>query len=67
MEKNLYNLTNPQKSIWLMDQVNPGTNLNNIGGPVLINDSVNVPLLEKAYKDCIQENSLYVVERAMVN
>lgn len=56
MEKNLYNLTNPQKSIWLMDQVNPGTNLNNIGGPVLINDSVNVPLLEKALNLYIEKN-----------
>lgn len=33
----------------------------------LVKNSCDFPLLEKAYKDCIQENSLFVVERTMVN
>ncbi len=34
MEKNFYNLTNPQKNIWNMEQYYKGTAVNNIGGTV---------------------------------
>lgn len=56
MNQNLYNLTNPQKSIWLMEQVNSNTNLNNVGGYVLINEPINVVLLEKALNMYIEKN-----------
>ena len=34
MEKKFYNLTNPQKNIWNMEQYYKGTAVNNIGGTV---------------------------------
>lgn len=37
----LYDLTNPQKSIWLTEQFYRGTSINVICGTVLIDDIVN--------------------------
>ena len=47
MKKELYDLTNPQKAIWLTEQFSEGTSLNNVSGNIIIKDVVNFPLLEK--------------------
>ena len=57
MEKELYNLTSPQKSIWLTEQFGANTNLNNIGGYVFIHDKVCFDDLEKALNLYVQRNS----------
>ena len=48
MEKELFNLTNPQKSILLTEEFYKGTNINNICGTAIIEDIVNFDLLKKA-------------------
>lgn len=48
MEKKLYDLTNPQKSILLTEEYFKGTNINNICGTANIEDEVNFDLLKKA-------------------
>ena len=34
MKKELYDLTNPQKAIWLTEQFSEGTSLNNVSGNI---------------------------------
>ena len=57
MEKKLYNLSSPQKSIWLTEQFGANTSLNNIGGYVFIHDKICFNDLEKALKLYVQRNS----------
>lgn len=54
--KNLYDLTNPQKSIWLTEQFYQGSCINNVCGTVLINANVNLDLLNRAINIFVQEN-----------
>ena len=46
--ENLYELTNPQKSIWLTEQYYKGTQINNIAGTLFIEEPVNFDLLKLA-------------------
>lgn len=43
-----YPLIHPQKRIWYMERIFPGTSIANIGGPVRIKGSVDFGLLEQA-------------------
>ena len=45
-----YNLTNPQKSIWLTEELYKGTSISNISGTVRINKKVNFIALKDAVK-----------------
>lgn len=56
MEKQLFELTNPQKSIWLTEQYHKGTSINNIAGTLIIQEKVNFDLLEKAVNHFIKAN-----------
>ena len=56
MDKKLYPLSNPQKSIWLTEAFGANTNLNNIGGYVLIKEAIHFPSLEKAIQTFIEKN-----------
>lgn len=38
MERILYDLTNPQKSIWNTEQFFKNTSVNNIGGTIIIKE-----------------------------
>lgn len=44
----LFELTDQQKNIWNSEMFYNGTNMNNIGGYILINEKINLNLLEKA-------------------
>ncbi len=48
MGKKLYDLSNPQLSIWATEQFYSGTNVNNICGTVLISDTLNANILKQA-------------------
>ena len=48
MDKVLYELTNPQKNIWNVEQYYQNTAINNIGGYININQKVNFDLLKDA-------------------
>ena len=55
-KKDVYNLTNPQKSIWYMEQYYKGSTLNNIAGHLFINEPVNFELLKKAANHFVKDN-----------
>ena len=60
-EKKFYNLTNPQKSIWVTEEYFKGTSVNNICGAALINQKVNFALLEKAIKLVLEKNDIFKI------
>lgn len=47
MSENIYDLTNPQKSIWLTEQFYKGTSIENITGSVIISQNVDFGNLKK--------------------
>ena len=51
-----YLLTNPQKSIWLTEQVYSGTSINNISGYTYIDEDVEFDVLKKAINEVIKLN-----------
>ena len=52
----LYDLTNPQKSIYLTEQYASGTSINLISGDMIFEESVDSSLIEKALDIYIQTN-----------
>ena len=60
-EKKFYNLTNPQKSIWVTEEYFKGTSVNNICGAALINQKVNFALLQKAIKLVLEKNDIFKI------
>ena len=59
MEKKVYELTTPQKSIWHTESYYNGTNINNVCGILTIHEPVNFKLFNKAIQLFIQENDIY--------
>ncbi|MBH5320328.1 amino acid adenylation domain-containing protein [Paenibacillus sp. GSMTC-2017] len=49
-------LTHPQKRIWYMENIFPGTSLANIGGPVRVKGLINFGLLEQAIHTLIRQH-----------
>lgn len=56
MEKKLYDLTNPQKSIYYTEEYYKDTNINNIGGPITIFQPIDFDKLILAIKQTIKQN-----------
>ena len=56
MEKDVYELTNPQKSIWYMEQFYKGTTINSICGTAIINETVDFTLLQTAINHIIKSH-----------
>lgn len=56
MEKDVYELTNAQKSIWNTELFYNGSNINNICGTVNIFEPLNIDILKKAVNLIIAEN-----------
>ena len=61
-EKKFYNLTNPQKSIWVTEEYYKGSCINNICGTALIKEKVNLRLLEKAIHTVLQNNDIFKIK-----
>lgn len=59
MSHNLYNLTNPQKSIWLTDQFYKGTSIENITGNVNILEQVDFNALKAAINLFVKKNDSF--------
>lgn len=59
MKKDVYELTNPQKSIWYMEEFYKGSAINNICGSLTINEIVDFKLLEKAVNLYIKLNDSF--------
>ena len=56
MEKKFYELTAPQKSIWLTEQYYKNTNINNICGTLFFKEKIDLDILERALKIFIQKD-----------
>lgn len=65
MEKEYFELTNPQKSIWLTNQMYPDTPIENICGSVFIDDKVNFIALQKAINCFVEKNDSFRMEFEM--
>lgn len=60
MEKNdMYELTNPQKSIWLTEQYFQDTTINNICGSLLISQDTDLNLLNTAINYFVKNNDSF--------
>ena len=59
MEKQLYNLTNAQKNIWITEQYFTGTSINNICGTVLINEPLDFEKLIDAINLVVNNNDIF--------
>lgn len=56
MEKDIYESTNPQKSIWLTEKYYEGTAVNNILGYIHITESVDFDVLKKSINEFVKSN-----------
>lgn len=59
MEKEMYELTNPQRSIWMTEQFYNNTNINNIVGYLKIGKNTDFKALEKAVNYLIMKNDSF--------
>ncbi len=62
MERILYDLTNPQKSIWNTEQFFKNTSVNNIGGTIIIKDKINFSLLKKSIYEYVKTNDSFLIK-----
>jgi len=63
----VYELTNPQKSIWFTEQYYKGTTVNNICGSVLIEQKVDLNLLNKAINKFIENNDSFRIRLKLID
>ena len=66
-KKEMFELTNPQKSIWMMEQFYKGTNINNICATLIINMDVDIEKLNKAINIFIQNNKSFGLNFKVIN
>ena len=59
MEKELYELTTPQKSIWHTENFYSGTNINNVCGILTIKEPLNIEIFNKAIQLFIKNTDIY--------
>lgn len=59
MKKDVYELTNPQKSIWMTEQFYSDTNINNIVGYLKINKNADFSAIEKAFNYFVMKNDSF--------
>lgn len=59
MEKNFYELTNPQKSIWYTEQFYQGMGVNNLCGTVHIDQVVDFDKLKEAIYQFVRDNDSF--------
>lgn len=67
MNKKIYDLTNPQKSILLTEEFYKGTNVNNICGTAIIENELNFELLQKAIYIFIKNNDSFSLKLTLNN
>lgn len=67
MDKKLYNLTNPQKSILLTEEYYKGTNINNICGTAIVENELDFDLLKKAISIFVENHDSFHFRLVMDN
>lgn len=63
----MFELTTPQKSIWMVEQFYKGTNINNICATLTINMDVDMEKLNKAINIFVQNNKSFGLNFKVVN
>lgn len=53
---NMYNLTSPQENIWMLENLNKNTNMNNILGTFCMDEILDVNMLQQAINKMIEIN-----------
>ena len=66
-KKDVYNLTNPQKNIWHMEQYYKGSSINNICGSVVIKEDVDLTLLSQAINEFIKNNDSFKLRIKLID
>lgn len=59
MESNIYDLTEPQKSIWLIEQYYPNTTINTISGTLIMEEEINLEILKRAIYIFVEKNDSF--------
>ena len=67
MKKDVYDLTNPQKSIWLTEQVYKGTTVNNICTSGTIYGFIDEALLKNAIYNVVKQNDSFRIHICLIN
>lgn len=67
MNKELYDLTNPQKSIWLTEQFYKDSPISNVSGTLSLNEQLDFKLLERAINIFIKNNDGIRLQITLVN
>ena len=62
MEKKYYELTAPQKSIWLTEQYYKNTNINNVCGTFYSDEILDFKILKKALNTFLQSNDSFRIK-----
>lgn len=65
MKKEMYELTNPQKSIWMTEQFYNNTNINNIVGLIKFGKNTDFKALEKAFNYFVMRNDSFKTKISM--
>lgn len=67
MNNSIFDLTNPQKAIWLTEQFYQGTNVNNICAILYLEEKINFDLLKKALNVLVKTNDNFRIKLVMKN
>ncbi|MGC5775216.1 amino acid adenylation domain-containing protein [Paenibacillus pabuli] len=59
MKGEFYSLTQPQRRVWLVDQVYSGSSINNIGGIVLYQTDMKVEILAESIYNLVQSHEAF--------
>ena len=67
MEQKMYNLTNPQRAIYLTEQFYKGTSIGNVCGTLLFKEKVDFTLLEKALNIFVERNDASRIKLKLID
>ena len=67
MEEKYYELTAPQKAIWLTEQYYKNTNINNVCGTFFSKEKLNFTLLKKSINIFLQNNDSFKIKLHLVD
>lgn len=65
--KDVYELTNPQKSIWYTEQFFKGSSVNTICGTIFINEPINIDILKNSICHVIKNHNCFSLNFTMEN
>ena len=67
MNEVYFNLTNPQKNIWNLEQYYNNSNINNICTEIIFNQELDIKYLKEAIKIAIEKNDNFYLSFKLIN